>query len=290
MRLQSLGEDPAFDMSNLDRNVTGFGNTMTAAETAAIDAGLRAYMLRVYNYMLTGLAITGLTAFAIYLVSVTDNLAEASYVVRAGRVIPVPAGLAVQSQDVLLTGVGYALFVSPLKWAIIFAPLALVLALSFNVGRLRPGLAQALFWVYAALVGLSLGSVFLIFAHTSIARVFFITGAAFGALSLFGYTTRRDLGGVGTFAAMGLFGVLLAMAINLFLGSSSLQWAVSFIGVLVFSGLTAWDTQRLKGEYLYGAMDGELAEQSAVLGALSLYLDFVNLFTLLLQLLGHRDE
>lgn len=277
-------------MSNFDHNATGFGSTMTPAETAAIDAGLRAYMLRVYNYMLIGLAITGLAAFAIYLLSVTENLAKASYVLRAGRVIPVPAGLAVQSRDVLLTDVGYAVFVSPLKWAIIFAPLALVLALSFNVGRLRPVFAQALFWVYAALVGLSLGSVFLIYAHTSIARAFFIAGAAFGALSLYGYTTRRDLGSVGAFATMGLFGVIVAGVVNLFLGSSSLQWVVSLVGVLVFSGLTAWDTQRLKGEYLYGAMDGELAERSAILGALSLYLDFVNLFTLLLQLLGQRDE
>jgi uncharacterized protein len=277
-------------MSNLDRNLTGFSGTMTPAETAAIDAGLRAYMLRVYNYMVTGLAITGIAAYAIYLASVTENLARASYVVRAGRVIPVPAGLAVQSRDVLLTGVGYAVFVSPLKWAIIFAPLGLVLAMSFNVGRLRPAAAQGLFWLYAALVGLSLGSVFLIYTHTSIARVFFIAGAAFGALSLFGYTTRRDLRAVGAFAAMGLFGVIAAAVVNLFLGSSSLQWVVSLIGVLVFAGLTAWDTQRLKGEYLYGAMDGELAERSAILGALSLYLDFVNLFTLLLQLLGQRDE
>lgn len=279
-----------FDMSNPDRNVPGFGATMTPAETAAIDAGLRAYMLRVYNYMLIGLAITGLAALAIYLVSVTDDLGHASYLVRAGRVIPVPAGLAVQSRDILLTGVGYAVFVSPLKWLIILAPLGLVLALSFSAATLRPAFAQALFWLYAALVGLSLGSVFLIYTHTSIARAFFIAAAAFGALSLWGYTTRRHLGGLGAFAAMGVFGLIVAGLVNLVLGSSSLQWAVSVIGVLVFSGLTAWDTQRLKGEYLYGAMDGEVAERSAVLGALSLYLDFVNLFTLLLQVLGQRDE
>ena len=277
-------------MTNLDRNISAFNRAMSSAETAAIDAGLRAYMLRVYNYMFIGVAITGLAALAIYLVSVTHDLANASYVLRAGRVIPVPAGLAVQSSDVLLTSVGYMVFVSPLKWLIIFAPLALVLALSFNASAMRPGVAQGLFWLYAALVGLSLGSIFLIYTHTSIARVFFIAAAAFGALSLWGYTTRRDLGALGAFAAMGLFGIVLAGVVNLFLGSSSVQWVVSVIGVLVFSGLTAWDTQRLKGEYLYGAMDGEIAERSAILGALSLYLDFVNLFTLLLEGMGQRDE
>jgi len=277
-------------MTNLDRNISAFSRAMSSAETAAIDAGLRAYMLRVYNYMFIGVAITGLAALAIYLVSVTHDLANASYVLRAGRVIPVPAGLAVQSSDVLLTNVGYMVFVSPLKWLIIFAPLALVLALSFNATAMRPAVAQALFWLYAALVGLSLGSIFLIYTHTSIARVFFIAAAAFGALSLWGYTTRRDLGALGAFAAMGLFGIVLAGVVNLFLGSSSVQWVVSVIGVLVFSGLTAWDTQRLKGEYLYGAMDGEIAERSAILGALSLYLDFVNLFTLLLESMGQRDE
>lgn len=277
-------------MTNLDRNISAFNRAMSSAETAAIDAGLRAYMLRVYNYMFIGVAITGLAALAIYLVSVTHDLANASYVLRAGRVIPVPAGLAVQSSDVLLTSVGYMVFVSPLKWLIIFAPLALVLALSFNASAMRPGVAQGLFWLYAALVGLSLGSIFLIYTHTSIARVFFIAAAAFGALSLWGYTTRRDLGALGAFAAMGLFGIVLAGVVNLFLGSSSVQWVVSVIGVLVFSGLTAWDTQRLKGEYLYGAMDGEIAERSAILGALSLYLDFVNLFTLLLEGIGQRDE
>jgi len=264
-------------MSNLDRNLGGFGGAMTPAETAAIDAGLRAYMVRVYGYMLVGLAITGLAALAICVASVTDDLAHASYVVRAGRVIPVPPGLAVQSRDVLLTGVGHAIFVSPLKWAMIFAPLALVLALSFGVGRLRPAVAQALFWLYAGLVGLSLGSLFLIYAHTSIARVFFIAAAAFGALSLWGRTTRRDLSGRGLFAVMGLFGAIIAGFVNVSFDSSSLQWVVSLIGVLVFSALTAWDARQLKSEYLYGAMDGASTERPAILGALSLYLDFVNL-------------
>ncbi|MEA2995492.1 MAG: uncharacterized protein QOG74_1041 [Alphaproteobacteria bacterium] len=276
-------------MSDIDRNV-GFGATMTQAETAAIDAGLRSYMRRVYNYMMIGLAITGAAALGLYLLSVTGTVADASYVIRAGRVIPVPAGFVAQGRDILLTGIGYAVFVSPLKWAIIFAPLALVFGLSFGVERLRPATAQFLFWLYAAMVGLSLASIFLIYTHTSITRVFFITAASFGALSLWGYTTQRDLSGLGSFAIMGLFGIIIASLVNGFLASSALQWGISVIGVLVFSGLTAWDTQRLKSEYLYGAMDGEAVERSAILGALSLYLDFINLFTLLMQLLGQREE
>jgi uncharacterized protein len=277
-------------MSDFNRNIAGFSGAMSQAETAAIDAGLRAYMLRVYNYMVIGLAITGAAALGIYLLSVADTIANASYVVRAGRVIPATADFVVQNRDVLLTNIGYVMFVSPLKWAIIFAPLALVFALSFGVERIRPATAQALFWLYAALVGLSLGSIFMVYTHTSITRVFFITAASFGALSLWGYTTRRDLSGMGSFMIMGLFGIIVASLVNVFLASTPLQWAISVLGVVIFSGLTAWDTQRLKSEYLYGAMDGEVAERSAIMGALSLYLDFINLFTLLLQLLGQRDE
>jgi uncharacterized protein len=277
-------------MSDLHRNATGFSAVMSPAETAAIDAGLRSYMLRVYNYMGVGLMLTGLAAIGLYLLSVTDDIASAAYVIRAGRVIPVPAGLAVQGRDILLTEIGYTVFVSPVKWALIFAPLALVLGLSFSVERVRPRTAQILFWLYAALVGLSLASIFLIYSHTSIARVFFITAAAFGALSLWGYSTQRDLGAVGSFALMGLFGIIIAGLVNWLWASSALQWAISLVGVVVFSGLTAWDTQRLKNEYLYGAMDEESVERSAVLGALSLYLDFINLFTLLLQVLGQRDD
>ncbi|HEY1544412.1 MAG TPA: Bax inhibitor-1/YccA family protein [Xanthobacteraceae bacterium] len=277
-------------MSDIDHKIGGFPAAMTPSETAVIDAGLRAHMLRIYNYMTVGLALTGLSAIGIYFLSVSSNVADASYLVRAGRVIPIPAGVAVQSSDILLTGFGYAVFVSPLKWAIILAPLALVFALSFTVQRMRPATAQLLFWLYSVLVGLSLASIFLLYTHTSIARVFFITAAAFGGLSLWGYTTRRDLGGLGAFAAMGLIGVIVASLINLAFASTALQWAISIVGVAVFSGLTAWDTQRLKSEYLYGAMSGEAAERSAILGALALYLDFINLFTLLLQLFGQRDE
>jgi FtsH-binding integral membrane protein len=155
---------------------------------------------------------------------------------------------------------------------------------------LRPASAQLLFWLFAALVGVSLSSIFLIYTHTSITRVFFITAATFGALSLWGYTTQRDLTGFGSFLMMGVIGIVLASLVNVFVHSSMLQWVVSVVGVLVFSGLTAWDTQRLKNEYIYAVMDGEAMQRSAIMGALSLYLDFINLFTLLLQLLGDRED
>jgi len=279
-------------MSDFDRNMTAgsFGGSMSRAEAAAIDAGLKAYMLHVYNYMMVGLAITGLAAVGIYLLSVTDTLEQASYIIRGNRVMPVTAGMAVVNRDVLLTGFGYTVFVSPLKWAIIFAPLVLVFALSFGIERMRPAIAQVLFWIYAALMGLSLAAIFLVFTHTSVVRVFFVTAATFGALSLWGYTTNRDLTGMGSFLMMGLAGIIIAGIVNIFLGNNMLQLLISVIGVVVFSGLTAWDTQRLKNEYIYGAMEGEVAERSAIIGALSLYLNFINLFTFLLQLLGQREE
>jgi FtsH-binding integral membrane protein len=263
---------------------TGFRGT-PHPDAAVIDAGLRAYMLRVYNYMALGLVITGLTAIVIYLLSVTGDAASAAKLVRGG--IEGPARV---SATMYLTPIGYALFVSPAKWLIILSPLVFVLALSFGIERLQPAMAQLLFWAFAALVGVSLSSVFLVYTHTSIARVFFITAATFGALSLWGYTTERDLSGIGGFLLMGLFGVVIASLVNLLLHSSMLQWLVSMVGVLVFAGLTAWDTQRLKSEYIYAAMDGEAMQRSAIRGALSLYLDFINLFTLLLQLVGEREQ
>jgi len=221
-----------------------------------------------------GLAITGFAALGVYMLSVTND----------------PALAVVKVRSLMLTNVGYALFVSPLKWAVILAPLALVFFLSFRIQNMRPATAQITFWIYAALVGVSLGSIFLVYTHTSIVRVFFITAASFGALSLWGYTTQRDLTGMGSFLLMGLFGIIIASLVNVFVASTMLQWAVSVIGVLVFAGLTAYDTQRLKTEYMYGAMDGEVMERSAIMGALSLYLDFLNLFTMLLSLLGGREE
>ena len=264
-------------MSDYERNVATaqFGQTIGRAGSVAIDEGLRAYMLRIYNFMVLGLAITGLAALGIYMLSVTTDPSIAALKMRDG---------------LMLTAFGKALFVSPLKWVVMLAPLAMVFLLSFGIQRMRPATAQIAFWIFAALVGVSLASIFMVFTHTSIVRVFFITAASFGALSLWGYTTQRDLSGMGSFLLMGLFGIILASLVNLFMASSALQFAISVIGVLVFSGLTAWDTQRLKTEYLYGAMDGETAERSAIVGALSLYLNFINLFTLLLQLLGQREE
>jgi len=263
-------------MSDYDRNIATapFGQT-AARSSVAVDEGLRAYMLRIYNYMVLGLAITGAAALGIYMLSVTTDPTLAALKLRDG---------------LMLTALGKALFVSQLKWVVILAPLAMVFVLSFGIERMRPATAQIAFWIYAALVGVSLGSIFMVFTHTSVVRVFFITAASFGALSLWGYTTQRDLTGMGSFLMMGLFGIILAGLVNMFMQSSMFQFVISAIGVVVFAGLTAYDTQRLKAEYLYGAMDGETEERSAIIGALQLYLNFINLFTLLLQLLGQREE
>jgi FtsH-binding integral membrane protein len=261
-------------MSDLDRNYASpFGRAVGRADAATVDAGLRSYMLKIYNYMSIGLAITGLAALGVYMAATSD-------VATAARV-----------GNTYLTPFGVAMFVSPLKWLFILAPLVMVFAISFGINRLRPATAQLLFWAFAALMGVSLSSIFLVYTHTSIVRVFFITATAFGALSLYGYSTKRDMTGMGSFLIMGLFGVIIASLVNLFLASSMLQFVVSVVGVLVFAGLTAWDTQRLKNDYIYGyaSQGGEIAEKAAITGALSLYLNFINLFTLLLQLLGQRD-
>jgi len=274
-------------MSDFDRNAVAgrYGQTAGREEAAIIDQGLRAYMVHIYNYMVLGLAITGLAALGIYMLSITNDAAAAAKVMRGGAEVSaqIRAGL-------FLTPIGYALFVSPLKWVVILAPLAFVLVLSFGMERMRPATAQMLFWIFAALIGVSLGAIFMVYTHTSITRVFFITAASFGALSLYGYTTKRDLSGMRTFLFMGLVGLIIASLVNLWLGSSMLQFIVSVVGVLVFAGLTAWDTQRLKSEYIYAAADGETMERSAIMGALSLYLNFINMFQFLLSLLGTREE
>ena len=270
-------------MSDFDRNAAAakWGRPLTRAETTVIDAGLRAYMLRVYNYMVLGLAITGFAALGVYMLSVTGDAGSAARSATGGA-------LAIRS-GVFLTPIGYYLFVSPLKWAIILAPLALVFFFSFRIQSMKPATAQVTFWIFAALIGLSLGSIFLVYTHTSIVRVFFITAASFGALSLYGYTTQRDLSGMASFLIMGLIGVIIASLVNLFMQSTAMQFVISVVGVLVFAGLTAWDTQRLKSEYLHGAMEGDVLERSAIMGALSLYLNFLNMFTLLLNLFGQRE-
>jgi FtsH-binding integral membrane protein len=224
-----------------------------------IDEGLRSYMLQVYNYMGSGLAITGLVAFLMAnLVRSNPALAE-------------------------------TLYGSPLAWVIMLAPLGFVLFLSFRIERMSVGAAQAAFWAFAAVMGLSMASIFLVFTGESIARVFFITAAVFGAMSLYGYTTKRDLSGFGSFLFMGLIGIIVAMLVNLFLASSALQFAISVIGVLVFTGLTAYDTQSIKEMYVE-ADGATVTGRTAILGALRLYLDFINLFVMLLHLFGARQE
>jgi FtsH-binding integral membrane protein len=186
-----------------------------------------------------------------------------------------------------LTPFGNLIFASAFKWVVIFAPLGMVFFLSARINSMSLSAAQISFWGFAALMGLSLGSIFLVYAHASIARVFFISAASFGALSLYGYTTKRDLSAWGSFLFMGLIGIIIAMLVNLFLASSALQFAISVIGVLIFAGLTAYDTQQIKEMYYVGD-DGTVAGRKAVMGALRLYLDFINLFMLLLQLFGNR--
>ncbi|MCR9136797.1 MAG: Bax inhibitor-1/YccA family protein [Alphaproteobacteria bacterium] len=228
---------------------------------AAIDEGLRSYMLRVYNLMAMGLAITGVAAYGTFMMAV---------------------------QDGQLTSFGQLIFASPLRWVVFLAPLALVFFLSFRINKMSVPAAQTTFWVYSGLVGLSLASIFMVYTGQSIVQTFFITAASFGALSLWGYTTKRDLTGMGSFLFMGLIGVIIAMVVNIFLQSSALQFAISAIGVLVFAGLTAYDTQKIKEMYYEG--DGEVvAGRKAIMGALRLYLDFINLFLFLLQFLGNRE-
>lgn len=259
-------------MSDFNRNVSVPRFGATAARTQAeIDQGLRAYMLRVYNYMTLGLAITGAAALGIYMLAVSD--------------VATPY----QFAGIYLTEFGATLFGSPLRYVVMFAPLAAVLFLSFRVDRLSVATAQTIFWVYAALVGVSLASIFLVYTHESIVRVFFITAAAFGGLSLYGYTTSRSLSGLGSFLVMGLIGILVAMVVNIFLASSMLQFIISVVGVLVFAGLTAYDTQRIKEMYFAGD-DVAVAGKKAIMGALALYLDFINLFMMLLQLFGGRNN
>ena len=227
--------------------------------TVTRDAGLRSYMLSVYNYMASGVLLTGIIAL---------GFANSSLI----NLIVNPA-------------TGQA---TPLFWIALFAPLAIVFALSFGINRISAGTAQALFWVYAALVGVQFSSLFLVYTGVSIAQTFFAVAAAFLGLSLFGYTTKRDLSGMGTFLIMGVVGLFIAMLINLFLRSPAIDLAISAIGVLLFAGLTAYDTQKIKSIYFQVAGHGEMMAKSAVMGALQLYLDFINMFLVLLRFMGDR--
>jgi uncharacterized protein len=260
-------------MSQFDRNAFARPGTLGRADAGVIDQGLRSYMLSVYNYMALGLAFTGIAALGVYMLAVTNDPAQSAGQIRDG---------------IMLTSFGYALFVSPLKWVVILAPLAMVFFLSARMASMSVQGAQMAFWVFAALMGVSLSSIFLVYTHDSIARVFFVTAAAFGALSLYGYTTKRDLSAMGTFLIMGLFGIVIASLVNIFVGSSMIQFVVSVVGVIVFAGLTAYDTQRIKEMYDY-ADDSTIAGRKAIMGALSLYLNFINMFTMLLSLFGNRE-
>ncbi len=246
---------------------------VTRTVSHEIDEGLRAYMLRVYNYMAIGLGITGLAAYGAFMMAVTSD--------PSLSVAQLPNGT-------MITSFGAMLFNSPLKWVVMLAPLGLVFFLSAKISKMSVSSAQTTFWIFAALMGLSLSSIFLVYTSTSITRVFFITSAAFGALSLFGYTTKKDISGWGSFLFMGLIGIIIASVVNIFIGSSALTFAISVIGVLVFAGLTAYDTQQIKEMYYEG--DGTaVTGRKAIMGALKLYLDFINMFILLLSLFGNRN-
>jgi len=228
--------------------------TQRAEGAVGIDEGLRAYMLRVYNYMSAGLALTGIVAF-----------------------------FTSQSPQML-----QAIYGTPLQWVVMLAPLGLVLFMGFRISSMSAAAAQATFWVFSGLMGLSLAYIFVLYTGTSIARVFFITTAMFAGMSIYGYTTKRDLSGVGSFLFMGLIGLIVASLVNIFLQSSALYWALSVIGVVIFVGLTAYDTQKIRQMY-YEADGAEVATKKAVMGALALYLDFINLFLFLLRFMGNRN-
>ena len=240
------------------------------APAYAVDAGLRAYMLRVYNYMALGVALTGLAAL------LTVNFAATGE----------PTGLQI-GRDLYLTSFGQALYLSPLKWVVMLAPLGFVFFLGARLHAMSVAGAQIAFWAFAALMGVSLSSILLVYTGESIARTFFVTAASFGLLSLWGYTTKRDLSGWGSFLFIGVIGIFLASLVNLFWPAPGLTFAISIIGVLLFAALTAYDTQRIKEMYVTG-MDGAVAAKTAIMGALQLYLDFINMFMFLLRLMGSQ--
>jgi len=232
----------------------GATSTRAGVDAREIDQGLRTYMLSVYNYMGSALALSGIVAMA-----------------------------AASSETLMAT-----IFGTPLMWVVMLAPLGLVFFLSARINKMSASAAQTTFWVFAALMGLSLSSIFMVYTPVSITRVFFITAGTFGAMSLYGYTTKRDLTGMGSLMMMGLFGVIIASVVNMFLASSALHFAISVIGVLVFVGLTAYDTQKIRRNYLE-ADGSEVMSKKAIMGALTLYLDFINLFLMLLRLFGNRN-
>ena len=239
--------------------------TATAA-THVIDEGLRAYMLKVYNYMASGILITGFISLILFKLSVVTT--------SDGSITG-------------LTGLGNVLYNSALMWVIMLAPLGVVFYMSFGIKKMSAAKAQGTFWIFAALMGASLSSIFLIYTGASITRVFFITAGTFGSMSIYGYTTKRDLTKLGSFLMMGLIGIIIASIVNIFMKSTMMYYVISIIGVLVFVGLTAYDTQKIKNMY-FASDSGEILGKKAVMGALTLYLDFINLFIMLLRLFGQR--
>ena len=234
--------------------------------TVVMDEGLRAYMLKVYNYMATGVLLTGIVAIISFNISVVTD--------ASGAIVS-------------FTEFGNTLFFSGFKWLVMLAPLGIVFYMSFGINKMSSSKAQTVFWIFAALMGLSLSWILLVYTGKSVARVFFITSATFGAMSLYGYTTKRDLTKLGSFLMMGLIGIIIASLINIFMKSSMMYFVISILGVLIFVGLTAYDTQKIKNMYVESD-SGELIGKKAVMGALTLYLDFINLFIMLLRLFGQR--
>ncbi|MGJ0396365.1 MAG: Bax inhibitor-1/YccA family protein [Methylocystis sp.] len=255
-------------MSNFDRNTSfGYGRGVARPTTAEIDQGLRAYMLGVYNYMTLGLGVTGLVALGTYMLAVAKTAPG----------------------EIALTPFGQMLYTTPLRWVVILSPLAFVFFIGARANTISAATARNLFLAFAAVMGLSMSSLLLVFTGASVARIFFITAAAFGGLSIYGYMTQRDLSAFGSFLVMGVWGLVIAGLVNLFLQSTGLQFALSIIAVLVFAGLTAWDTQNIKDMY-YANDSYEVAQKKSVFGALSLYLDFINMFQSLLFLFGQRNN
>jgi FtsH-binding integral membrane protein len=267
-------------MQPYQQNRTAWGTT-AARTQVEVDQGLRAFMLGIYNNMVLGLAVSALVALGINMMAVTANTADA-YRNAAGQ--------AVRMGGQFLTPFGYTLYGTPLMWVVALAPLAFIFFFTFRMDRMSAATARTTFIAFAAVMGASLSTILLRYTGASVVQVFFITAAAFGSLSLWGYTTQRSLSGMGSFLVMGLVGLLIAMLVNIFLASSALQFAISVIGVLIFAGLTAYDTQKLKEMYVYGNFDGEAAAKMSIFGALTLYLDFINMFQFLLALFGNRNE
>ncbi len=242
--------------------------------SAEIDEGLRAHMSKVYGTMSIGMLITFAAAWALSGMAVSTTPTE--YALGNGE---------------YLTGLGVALYASPLKWVVMFAPLAFVFGLSAGINRMSAATAQLLFYVFAAVMGISISSIFLVFTGYSIAQIFLVTSIAFASLSLWGYTTKKDISGWGSFLIMGVIGLIVASIVNIWLASPAIMFAVSAIGVLIFAGLTAYDTQRIKTDYIAHAAHGdtEWLGKSAIMGALSLYLNFINMFMMLLNLFGSQE-